>query len=70
MKKNNWKKGRFYNWSKKTKDGKIINLSFAEIYPEKYWHLTISSYGNTFITKKFKTKSQALRFAKLYMRKH
>ena len=68
-----WKKGRIIvvgkypsqSWNNKKDDGRVG----ISKYVDGYWHIHIRAYkGN--ISKSFKTKQQALKFAKAYMRKH
>ena len=64
-----WKKISKNHWKHDKYHGKRISISELENDFYKYV-LYIQSSQNTFNHKYFKTKTQALIFAKAYMRKH
>ena len=71
-----WKKGDFINYEaefiKKNIAITLTNNQTQLVHIQKPWHLTIEKrrpYDELFY-RNFKTKSQALKYAKAYMRKH
>lgn len=67
-----WKKVRKNVWNHKKDDGNWIWISGVGLnYLEKFYVQVTNDYPlKPKIIKEFKTKSQALRFARDYMKKH
>lgn len=65
--------GRFYVWVNKEKRTHHVDVTYynnLELYPEVKDHWEVEIYTEEVQTKYFKTKSQALSYAKSYMRSH
>ena len=64
-----WKKTDEYQWDNEEKDGRI----WLTIGKKMFWTNIAyfrNGYWSSGKTKQFKTKSQALKYARAYMRKH
>jgi hypothetical protein len=63
-----WKKVKENKWRKEYSN-KVIFIEYDKLYTNNDYLVFTSNSWNA-LGKRFKTKSQALRFAKAYMRKH
>jgi len=59
-----------YNWKNQKTHQKILFGSEHSEYYISIWNNTSSSIYNAMVTRQFRTKAQALAYAKAYMRKH
>lgn len=64
-----WRKERNYYFVRKENSNKVVHIFKNKLQKSKKWWVDISDYPFYEVTD-FEKKTQAMRYAKAYMRKH